>query len=164
MSRKFALLLIAGLLLATSALYAQDEPETEYEVSVWNAVEVVDGEPVEPEADDLPLTVTFLTPDNGETLIAVWSGPDIVYTRAEGDTYSGVTLVSEEAYEFEATLEVIDRKPCKAPPRLMRARFPRRVFIVMSLVKIPYLSDLYRRRAHHPRIQPIAGMFGSHQC
>jgi hypothetical protein len=107
MFRKLALTLIAGLLLAGGVLYAQEDPDTFYEVPLWNVIELEDGEPVDPEENTLPLTVAFLSLDEGDTLIAVWAGPDIVYTLNEDGTYAGATLIPEP-YEFEATLEVID--------------------------------------------------------
>ena len=122
MSQKFALILIAGLLIGGGTLYAQDDPETTSEAAIWYAIELIDGEPVEPEEDTPPATVAFLSLDEGETLIAVWAGPDIVYTRNEEGVYTGVTLIPE-SYEFEATLEVIDEETMEGTSVLTTGAF-----------------------------------------
>ena len=103
-------------------LNAQEDPDGFYEVPLWNVIELEDGEPVEPEEDVLPRTVAFLSLDDGETLIAVWAGVDIVYTLTEDGTYMGATLIPEP-YEYEATLEIIDEATMQSASTLNTGAF-----------------------------------------
>lgn len=68
-----------------------------------------DGNPEEGSDSEAPAnTVAVLELDEGNTLLIVWAGPDILYELQEDGTYSGHELVDATTYEFSATLEVLD--------------------------------------------------------
>lgn len=106
---------IALCLLVVPVVVAQDGEPPAFESSAWQVTfldENGNPEPVEGE-DVLPEVVVFITLNEGETLIEVWSGVDIVYTPGDDGLYSGATIIDEN-YEFMATLEILDENTMHA--------------------------------------------------
>ncbi|MCI0711408.1 MAG: hypothetical protein L0154_14740 [Chloroflexi bacterium] len=113
--RRILIGVIALCLLVVPAVVAQDDEPPAFETSTWQVIfldENGDPEPVEDE-DALPEIVVFITLDDGETLIEVWSGVDVIYTLGDDGLYSGATII-EESYTFAATLEILDENTMHA--------------------------------------------------
>lgn len=106
--RKMLFAVICLALLGVPTVMAQDDESPALETSAWQ-VSLFDeeGEPRVVDEAALPEVIVFLSLDDGETLIAVWSGPDVIYTLEDDGTYSGTTLI-DESYEFTAMIEVVD--------------------------------------------------------
>lgn len=107
---RFALILLLLALPAlslTGPLAAQEAtPEASADglitVSGWITTEA------DEDAPDDPVYTIFLDLADGETILEIGTGADVVYTRQADGTYSGAPLVPTDAYTLEATLEIVD--------------------------------------------------------
>ena len=98
------------LMLMPTFAFAQDDEDEEMGYNIWIVTEIgEDGEPVEADDADEPATEVVVVPmDDGDTLLIIWTGIDIIYTIQDDGTYSGAELYAGGGYEFTATLEIID--------------------------------------------------------
>lgn len=113
------LLLIA--VLDVGIVTAQDDddaPET-VTAALWERVNLE----AEPDAEAVPVYVVFLASDDATTLLEVAYGADVLWTRQGDGTYSGTSLVPTDAYEFTATLEVVDADTMQAMSLLNYGNF-----------------------------------------
>lgn len=106
-------LLLVSYVLVAGAQDATEEATPEATLMAADSLELVasawEVSTLEEAAtDEPPQDVIFLELDDGETLIEVTDGPDIVYTRTDDTTYAGSLLVPTDSYGFEATLTLID--------------------------------------------------------
>lgn len=121
MTRKpFLVLLLLTAVLGVGIVSAQDDdtPQT-VTASLWQRVNL----DAEPDADAVPVYVVFLASDDGTTLLEVAYGADVLWTLQDDGTYSGTTLIPTDAYEFTASLEVVDADTMQAMSLLNYGNF-----------------------------------------
>ena len=98
--RRLTIIVIAIILLITVLPATAQDEETPSVAPVWLAADEADD-------TDQPRYVTFLFLDDGETILEVGFGADVIYTLEADGTYSGAPLVPN-GYEFSATLTLLD--------------------------------------------------------
>jgi hypothetical protein len=104
----FVLILMLVFAVGASCLMAQEATEVPSESGVTAEAWLVTDLDEEESEDAVARYVVFLTLDDGDTLIEVAAGEDVIYTKGEDGLYSGAPLIPTDRYEFEATLEVVD--------------------------------------------------------
>ncbi len=95
-------LLLAFTAVSLKAQETTPEPDGLITVSGWITTEADEDAPEE------PVYTVFLDLDDGETILVIGTGADIVYTRQTDGTYAGAPLVPSDAYDLESVLEIID--------------------------------------------------------
>ncbi len=101
-------LVVVGVPMTT---WAQDDDGKDLPTyTAWQVTRLdEDGNPEEALDPEAPgNTIAVLNLDEGDTLLIVWAGPDIIYELQDDGTYSGHELVDSPTYEFSGTLEIID--------------------------------------------------------
>jgi hypothetical protein len=95
------LILSLSLALAAHAQTDEEAPDGIITAEAWQFTDL-DDDTAEPGM------VLFLTLDEGDTLIEVAAGEDLIYTRVDDQSYSVAPLIPTDAYEYEGTLTVVD--------------------------------------------------------
>lgn len=94
-------------LTATIIVHAQPDPTpttSVIESSGWLMIDL--DEPASP--DETENIVVFLNLDDGDTLVEVARGVDMIYQRGDDGSYSGAPLIPTDIFTYEITLELID--------------------------------------------------------
>ena len=133
--KQITLLSVLLMLVSPLIAVAQDDDDEILSYSVW-VVTDVDAE-VDAVEDDsvLPNEVVVISLDDGETLLIIWAGSDIIYTRQDDGTYSGAELVAGGGYEFEATLEIIDDNTMQSDSVVQTGSFTSETTLRYALVE-----------------------------
>lgn len=131
--RTLSLLIIIVILCLTSTLImSQDTDDEEREAvtaTLWFAKEE------DSDADDEPRYVAFLFMNDSETIVEAGFGADVLYHLGDDGLYSGQMLVPS-AFEFTATLEIIDDETIQVSSETTSGTFTTASDITYTLTEI----------------------------
>ena len=147
------------------ASLAQDDDDTGMPTyTAWQVTRLDEaGNPEEPLDPDAPANkVAILELDEGNTLLFVWAGPDIIYALQNDGTYSGSLLVPSPTYTFTATLEMVDEDTMTSYSVTDTGRFTSETTIVYERteVEIVIFTELDRTIVEYSQYAECLGRVG----